>query len=243
MTGPGFKGARSVRNGNLCKDAIIKCEGHMVNDKGVPCITGYHKLSDSCKDAIIKREGHMVNVEGVLCITEYHKLGNLRKDALVKREGHMVNDKGVLCITGYQKICKRANTARVEKCKAIALGEHHSQICMSAICQKGASITWEKGRPKIQHQCYDPEQSGLTGQKARKLKGLGLHVCKKCHRTAQECRGASCLASACRSYANISTRRLFRRSIINSNCLCSSSSRAVVRTGDYILLLFFSFFY
>jgi len=34
------------------------------------------------------------------------------------------------------------------------------------------------------------------------------------------------------SYANISTRWLFRSSIINSNCLFCSSSHAAVRTGD-----------
>jgi len=40
VTGAGFKGARNVRNGNLngaaTKAALIKREGHMVNDKGVP---------------------------------------------------------------------------------------------------------------------------------------------------------------------------------------------------------------
>jgi len=194
---------RNVRNGNLCKDALIKSERHMVNEQGVRCITGYNKLGNLCKDALIKSEGHMVNEQGVRCITGYHKLGSLGgtayKDAFIKREGHMVNAKGVRCITGYKKLSKKDNTARGEKYNALALSEHHSHICISAICERGASITWEKGCPKIQHHCYDPEQSKLTGQEARKLKGLLLHVCKKCHRTAQECKGTSCLASACRS--------------------------------------------
>jgi len=243
VPGAGFKGARNVRNGDLggaaTKAAFITHEGHMVNDKGVRCITGYHELSNSRKAALIKREGHMVNAKGVLRITGYHKLG------------------------------EKGNMARGKKCNTIALGEHHLHICTSAICQSGASITWEKGFPKIQHHCCDPEQSGLTEQKARKVKVLGLHICKKCHRTAQECKGTCCLASSCRSnslklcqhlhqkaisqqhyeqqlpvlqpqpccrahrglaawhqqagatassYANISTRRLFCSSIINSNC-------------------------
>jgi len=92
-------------------------------------------------DALIKSEGHMVNDKGVQCSTGYHRLGNLSKDAIIKSEGHVVNAKGVLYISGYVKISKKGNTARGETCKAIALGEHHSHICISAICQRGASIT------------------------------------------------------------------------------------------------------
>ena len=125
--------------------------------------------------------------------------GEKTKDALIERKGHMVNDQDVLCITGYRELGKKGNTERGKKCKAIALGEHHSHIYISAICQRGASVTCEKSFPRVQHHCYDPEQSALTGQKARQVKGLKLHVCKKCQRTTQERKGTSCLASACRS--------------------------------------------
>ena len=125
--------------------------------------------------------------------------GAARKDALIESGGHMVNAKGVRCIIGYNKISKKDTTARGEKYDAIALGEHHSHICISALCRRGASIYWEKRYPKIQNRCYEPEQSKLTGQKARKVKGLLLRVCKKCHKTAKKCNGTSCLAPACRS--------------------------------------------
>jgi len=125
----------------------------------------YHKMGNLSKDAFIEREGHMVNDKGVRCITGYHKMGNLSKDALIKREGHMVNDKGVPCITGYHIMSKRGNTAKGKVHKATALGEHHSHMCISAICQRGASIKWEDGYPKIFHHRFDPERSGLAGQK------------------------------------------------------------------------------
>ena len=187
-TGAGFKGARKVRNGNssssASKDAHIKREGYMVNNKGVRCIKGYHDLGISSKGAHIKREGQMVNDNGVRYITRCHKLSNSSKAELIKSEGHMVNAKGVLCIKGYHKMGKK--------------GKHHSHICTSAICQSGASITWDNSYPKLQHHCNDPAQSGLTGQKARKVRGLGSCECKKCHRTAKECDGTGCLAAACK---------------------------------------------
>jgi len=65
------------------------------------------------------------------------------------------------------------------------------------IMQRGASIKWEGEDVKMYHHCYDPERSGLAGQKPRQVKGLGLHVCKKCHRTATKCKQSSCLAPAC----------------------------------------------
>ena len=211
MSGAGFKGARRVRNGDLGgaarKDALIESGGHMVNEHGVWCITGYHKLGNlgvaARKDALVESEGHMVNEHGVRCITGYHKLGNLggagRKDALVESDGHMVNDKGVLCSIGYDELGILGSNAHRKVYEANALSEHHSHICISAICQRGASIKWENGYPVIFHHCYDPQQSGLAGQKPRQKKGLKLHICKKCHRTAKECKGAGCLAPACRN--------------------------------------------
>jgi len=111
----------------------------------------------------------------------------------------MVNDKGEWCIKGYYDLSNLGNTAKGKVHEANALGEHHSRICISAICQRGASIKWQNGYPTIFHHCYDPQQSGLAGQKARQKKGLKLHICKKCHRTAKECKGAGCLALACRN--------------------------------------------
>ena len=169
VTGAGFKGARGVRNGNASKAAHIEREGHMINDKGVLCITGYHIL------------------------------GNATKAAHIKREGHMVNDKGVRCITGYQRISKKGNTAKGKIAIATTLGEHHLHICISAICQRGASIKCDGEDFRMYHHCYDPEPSGLAGQKPRQVKGLGLHVCKKCHKTAKQCKETICLAPACRN--------------------------------------------
>jgi len=169
VSGAGFKGARSVRNGNLRKDALIESGGYVVNDKSVLCIKGYNELGNLSKDANIKRDGHMVNDKGVRCITKYHEMGNL------------------------------GNTAKGKAHEANALGEHHSHICISAICQRGASIKWQDCYPILCHHCYDPQQSGLAGQKSRQVKGLKLHICKKCHRTAKECKGAGCLAPACRN--------------------------------------------
>ena len=114
VTGMGFKGACSVRNGNLgnqcsaTRATLIKREGYMVNYKGVQCSTEYKNLGDTSKDAHIKREGYMVNNKGVRCITRYKNLGDLdgatTKATLIKRKGYMVNDKGKRCIIGYHNL-------------------------------------------------------------------------------------------------------------------------------------------
>jgi len=82
----------------------------------------------------------------------YHDKGNLCKDsdALIKRQGHMINAKGERCITGYNKLSMKGNVARLKKCQcdAIALVEHHSHICISAICKRGASILLGEGIPQ-----------------------------------------------------------------------------------------------
>ena len=36
----GYRGARSVRNGNVTKAALIERGGHMINKRGQECITG-----------------------------------------------------------------------------------------------------------------------------------------------------------------------------------------------------------
>jgi len=145
----------------------------------------------------------MVNDKGVMCITGYKNLGDLAsaasKNAHIKREGYMVNDMGERCITGHHNQGEEGARVPVrdKNSRATALGEYHSHICISAICQRGVSIKWKGGNVRMYHHCYDPEQSGLAGQKPRQVRGLGLHVCKKCHRTAQKCRETSCLAPAC----------------------------------------------
>ena len=134
---------------NSPKDALVKCDGHMVNAKGVRCIKGYNDLGNLRKDALVESGGHMVNTKGVRCIKGYNDLGNSTKDVFIERGGHMVNAKGEWCIREYSKLSKKANMTRLEKHDTIALGEHHSHICISAICKRGASIYWEKGYPKI----------------------------------------------------------------------------------------------
>jgi len=94
-------------------------------------------------------------------ITGYKNLGDLGraaiKAALIRREGHVVKDKGVRCITGYQRISKKGNMARETIARATAVGDHHSHICISAICQRVASIKWEGEDVRMYHHCYDPE--------------------------------------------------------------------------------------
>jgi len=173
LSGAGFRGARSVRNGNLGgaarKDAFIESGGYMLNDQSKRCVKGYNDM------------------------------GNLRKDALIKSGGYMLNDQGKRCITKYHEMSNLGNMVKGKIHEANAMGEHHLHICISAICKRGASIKWRNGDPKIVHLCCDQQQSGLAGQQARKVTGLKLHICKKCHRSAKECKGAGCMAPACRN--------------------------------------------
>ena len=120
-----------------------------------------HAMGNVRKDALVESGGHMVNAKGVWFIIGYNDLGNLNKDTTMERGGHMVNTKGELCITEYSKLFKQGLAVRLENLDAIALGEHHSHICISTLCKRGASIHsihWEKGYPNIQHHCHDPEQ-------------------------------------------------------------------------------------
>jgi hypothetical protein len=166
----GYRVARSVRNGRVGgaanKDALIEKEGYMINERGQVCITGFHKLGNLTRDARIEREGYMINKRGKKCITEAHDFGTLGGEVSAK------------------------------KAAAKALDELHTHICISALCGRGVSVRWEKGYAVYAHHCYDPQLSGLEGQKPRQKKGLTLHMCKKCHRTAKECqKGAGCRAT------------------------------------------------
>jgi len=209
--------------GNATKAAHIEREGHMVNNKGKLFVTGYHNLDNSDraanKAAHIEREGHMVNDKRKLCVAGYHNLGGLggamSTTALIKRDCYMINDKGVRTSTAHNRLGKIGAEARDKIARATVLSEHHSHICISALCQSGASVKWEGQNVRLFHLCYDPEQSGLAGQKPQQVRGLGLHVCKKCHRTARSARRLAAWhqhATATAScYANISTSGLFRK--------------------------------
>jgi len=129
-------------------------------------------------------------------------LGNVRKAQLAESGGYTRNDKGKLCIQGYMDFGSMGGAvstgpaAHAKICAAKALDGHHTHICISALCHMGAAVSWEKGYPVFGHLCYDPQLSGLEGQQSRQKKGLKLHMCKKCHRTAQECKGgAGCWAT------------------------------------------------
>jgi len=223
----GFKGARSVRNGNVTKAALIERGGHMINKRGKECITGYHEMGNvggaankaahietgghminkrgkecitgfhelgslggvATKAALIERGGHMINKRGKECITGYHEMGNVSKVARIERGGHMVNKHGKECITAFHDMGNLAGAANVKIRAAKALDEHHTHICISALCRRGVSVRWEKGYPVYGHHCYDPQLSGMEGQKPKQKKGLTLQMCKKCHRTAKDCEG------------------------------------------------------
>jgi len=139
-------------------------------------------------------------LKGARCVRNGNMGGAARKDALIESGGYimMFNEHDKLRITGYHEMAILGGAALAKICAADALGEHHTHICISALCQRGASVRWEKGYPVVFHLFYDPQQSGLAGQPPRQKKGLKLHVCKKFHRTAKECKGgAGCRAPAC----------------------------------------------
>jgi len=133
----------------------IESGGYILNDKDKWCIQGYQDLGDlggaARKAALIESEGYMVNTKGVVCSTGYHKLGNLRKAALVESEGYMVNDKGVVCSTGYHKLGKLGGAGKANISAVNALGEHHTHICISVLCQRGASVKLENGYAILVH--------------------------------------------------------------------------------------------
>jgi len=212
----GFKGARSVRNGKLggaaTKAAHIERGGHMINKHGKECITGYHELGAANKAAHIERGGHIINKHGQECITGFHELGALggaaTKAAHIERGGHMINKHGKECITGLRDIGVLGGVASCEIHMAKALDEHHTHICISALCRRGVSVRWENGRVVYAHHCYDPQVSGMEGQKAKQKKELTLQMCKKCHRTANECKGGDDCRATCNTTNHKSCQHL-----------------------------------
>ena len=186
----------------------------MLNKHGKQCITGFHKLGDSGgaarKGQLVESGGYTLNDKGKLCIQGYQELGDLggaaRKGQLVESGGYALNEKGKLCIQGYMDLgnLSTGGAAHAKISAAKALDEHHTHICISALCHRGASVRWEKGCPVFEHHCYDPQLSGLEGQQPRQKKGLKLTMCKKCHRTAKECKGGA----GCRATCNTTNHKL-----------------------------------
>jgi hypothetical protein len=175
---------------------LVESGGYAFNDKGKLCIQGYMALGDSRKAQLVESGGYAFNDKGKLCIQGYMSLGAASKAKLVESSGYTFNDKGQLCIKGYVDMAIKGGAALGKICAAKALDEHHTHICISALCRRGASVKWEQGYPVVFHLCHDPQLSGLEGQKPRQKKGLKLHMCKKCHRTAKECqKGAGCRAT------------------------------------------------
>ena len=80
--------------------------------------------------------------------------GNLSKAAKIESGGYMFNEHDKLCITGYHKIGNLGGVAHAKILAADALGEHHTHICISALCQRGASVKWEKGYPVVFHMIH-----------------------------------------------------------------------------------------
>ena len=172
----------------------------------------------------------MVNDKGVPCITGYNNLGNATKAACIKREG---NDKGVPCITGCHNLGNKGAEAHAENARASALGEHHSHICTSALCQRGASIKWEGGLPRMYHHCYNPDNQDWQDRSRDRGGGLCYTYAKNATGRQWSARRLAAwhqhAATTASCYAKISTKLLFRNSIINSNSLFYSSSHAAVR--------------
>jgi len=213
----GFKGARSVRNGNLGgaarRSQLVESCGYAFNDKGKLCIQGYMDLGDlggtACRGQLVESGGYAFNDKGKLCIQGYMDLGDLRKAQLAESGGYAFNDKGKLCIQGYRDLGRKGaavstgSAVAAKICAAKALDEHHTHICISALCHRGASVSRQNGYAVFVHLCCDPQLSGLEGQQPRRKSGLKLHMCKKCHRTAKECKGGA----GCRATCNTTNRK------------------------------------
>jgi len=196
------------RLGNLTRDALIDKEGYMINERGQVCIAGYNRLGNATKDARIEREGYMINKRGQVCIAGYNRLGNATKDARIEREGYMINKRGKKCITEAHDFGTLGGEVSAKKAAAKALDELHTHICISALCGRGVSVRWEKGYAVYAHHCYDPQLSGLEGQKPRQKRGLTIQLCKKCYRTAKVCKGGDCCRVTCKTTEGKSCQHL-----------------------------------
>jgi len=206
--------------GMLTKDALIEKEGFMINDGGMEVITGFHKLGKlggaAIRDALIEKEGFMINDRGQECITGFHKLGNERKAQFIAEGAYTIDKHGKQVLAGFQDIGSLGNAAKGRGYAATAMGEHHTHICISALCQRGASVTWTKGTNKgpkkdyrvYVHLCYDFAHSGAAGQIPKQIRGMQNHMCKKCHRLAGHCAGGDGCRVSCNTPRHKSCQHL-----------------------------------
>jgi len=186
----------------------------LLNHDAHPMITedaAFHKFSEMSNiGPWIDREGKLqwdyvisAGFKGARSVRNGNLGGAATKAAHIERGGHMINKHGKECITGLRDVGILGGVASREIHMAKALDEHHTHICISALCRRGVSVRWEKGRAVYAHHCYDPQLSGMEGQKAKQKKGLTLQMCKKCHRTANECKGGD----RCRATCNTTNRK------------------------------------
>ena len=149
----------------------------------------------------------MTNKRGKVVIAGYYDLGNLRSDALIEKDGYVTNKHGKEVVAGFHEMGILSAQAKARIHEATALGEHHTHICISALCQRGASVRWSKGKkkdyPVYEHLCYDYAHSGAAGQTPKQYKGMKHHMCKKCHRLAGHCAGGD----GCRVSCNTSNHK------------------------------------
>jgi len=169
--------------------------------------TGYHKLGNVTKDALIEKDGYMTNKRGKAVSTGFHELGKVggaaAKDVLVEKDGYMTNKRGKEVSTGFHELGSLGGAAHALIFAATALGEHHTHICISAVCRRGASVSWQKGFRVYVYWCYDFELSGVEGQTPKQQRGMRTRMCKKCHRLAKHCAGRD----QCRVTCNTTSRK------------------------------------
>ena len=128
--------------GDLRKAQLVESGCYTLNDKGKLCIQGYMNLGDlggaARRGQLVESGGYTLNDKGKLCIQGYMDLGNLgsaaRKGQLVESDGYTLNDKGKLCIQGYRDLAIAGGVTIAKISAAKALDEHHTHICISALC-------------------------------------------------------------------------------------------------------------
>ena len=150
----------------------------------------------------------MINKHGKEVIAGYHDLGNANKDAHIEKGGYMTNKHGNEVIAGLHEIGGLGGEAKARISAATALGEHHTHICISALCRRGASVSWQKEYPVYAHLCYDFALSGAEEQTPKQQRGMKNHMCKKCHRSAKRCAGGDQCRVTCNTPSHKSCQHL-----------------------------------
>ena len=127
---------------------LVESSGYTFNDKGKLCIKGYKEMGDvggaARKAQLVESGGYAFNDKGKLCIKGHKEMGDVggagRTAQLVESGGYAFNDKGKLCIQGYVDMAIKGGAEHGKICAAKALDEHHTHICISALCCRGASV-------------------------------------------------------------------------------------------------------